>query len=211
MIGLAGGMTAAVLKQYGMEVEAVDVDPAALDVARRWFAFDGAAVAADGRRYVETCARRYDVCVLDAYLGEGLPAHLATREAFAAVRRALAPGGALVVNFIGAPGGDAFAAMYRTLNAVFPRLLAFRSEPGDDVQAITLFASERPIEFAPLWRASAEDAGGVDPVRDELARLAIPPPGRDATVLSDDYNPLDHLRAREALAWRGKQVVGGRW
>jgi predicted membrane-bound spermidine synthase len=204
IIGLAGGMTAAILKQHGMEVDAVELDPVVAGMAGRWFGFGGQAIVADGRRYMETSAQRYDVCVLDAYAGDGLPGHLATVEAFRAARRMLRPGGALVMNFIGAPGGDAFASVCRTLNAVFPNLLALRSEPGDDVQPITLFAADAPIEFSAGWRASLDNTEGVDPVRDTLSRLALALPQGRGAVLTDDYNPIDGMRASEALRWREK-------
>ena len=46
IIGLAGGMTASLLRQYEMEVDSVDLDPAVIDLARRHFGFVGPAVAA---------------------------------------------------------------------------------------------------------------------------------------------------------------------
>jgi hypothetical protein len=46
------------------------------------------------------------VC-LDTYSGDVFPTHLAGREAFHAAKRALVPGGWLVLNFIGAPRGAA--------------------------------------------------------------------------------------------------------
>ena len=52
----------------------------------------------DGRHFLNRCHKQYDTIVLDAFLGDSSPSHLMTREAFAAMRRVLRPGGTLVIN-----------------------------------------------------------------------------------------------------------------
>lgn len=206
IIGLAGGMTARLLRQYGMPIECVDIDAAVIAVARRWFGFEGPAVTADGRQFLESCGRQYDFCVLDTYSGDVFPHHLATREAFASARRALKPGGVLVMNYIGAPNGRAFASLIRTVEEVFPQVLAIRGENGDDVQTITVFASARPIEFNNGWLDYLGGFAGVDPVNQAISRLTVNPPREGALVLTDERNPIDSLREREALRWRRRTL-----
>ena len=202
IIGLAGGMTATLLRQYEMDVDSVDLDPAVIDLARRYFWFEGPAVAADGRRFLETTKERYDFCVIDTYSGDVFPFHLSSVEAFRAARAVLLEGGILALNFIGSPTGRAFACVYRTLQAVFPHVLAIRGEDTDDVQTITLFASDREIEFNHGWMQYLPEARGVDPVADSIRRLTVRPQRADGLALTDDYNPIDFLRAGEALRWR---------
>jgi spermidine synthase len=202
IIGLAGGTTASILHAYEMEVECVDLDPAVIRTAREWFGFQGPAVAGDGRQFLEDCARRYDFCVIDAYSGDVFPFYLASVEAFRAARRVLRPGGVLALNFIGSPVGRAFASVYRTLETVFPNVLAVKAERSDDVQTITVFASARPIEFNRGWMDHLGAFTGVDPVSQSLARLAVRADTRGAMVLTDDCNPLDFIRSAEALRWR---------
>lgn len=206
VIGLAGGMTASILKQYGMRVQAVDIDPAAIALARRYFSFDGPVVAADGRWFLRTCTNRYDFCVLDTYSGDVLPFHLCTREAFRTARGALRAGGLLALNFIGAPGGRPLACVHRTLGSAFAHVLALRGEDSDDVQTITLLASDRPIEFNRDWLRHLGAFRGVDPVSDAIRRLAFTPDRADALLLTDDHNPIDLLRAEEAMRWRQRTV-----
>jgi spermidine synthase len=207
IIGLAGGMTATLLKQYEMEVDSVDLDPAVIDLARRYFWFDGPAVAEDGRRFLERCLRQYDFCVIDTYSGDVFPFHLSSAEAFRAAKAVLTEDGILALNFIGAPTGPAFHAIYRTLGAVFPHVLALRGEEGDDVQTITLFAGRREIEFNHGWMRHLRGFAGVDPVSDALSRLRIVPPAGAGLVLTDNYNPLSFLRASEALRWRTRTAA----
>jgi spermidine synthase len=85
-------------------VEVVEINPAAVPLAEKYFDFEPARVKlviGDGRQFVAMTTNRYDVVVLDAFLGESPPSHLMTREAFAAMRRCLKPGGVLVMNVFG--------------------------------------------------------------------------------------------------------------
>jgi SAM-dependent methyltransferase len=202
LIGLAGGMSAAMLALYDVDLDCVEIDPAIVEVARSHFGFAGRAAVADGRQYLEGTRRRYDFCVLDTYSGDVFPFHLATREGFEAARRVLKPGGTMAVNYIGAPRGRAFACLYRTLDAAFRHILAIRGEPGDDVQLITRFASDRKIRFNRGWLDHAGGFTGVDSVSQAIRRLTVRPDRGDAFVLIDDYNPIDFLRSAEALRWR---------
>lgn len=212
IVGLAGGMTAAMLRLYGMELDCVDLDPEIIAVAREQFDFTGPATAADGRQYLEACGRRYDFCVIDTYSGDVFPFHLATREAFEAARQVLKPGGVLVINYIGSPAGRGYACLDATIRAVFPQVRAIRGEPGDDVQTVTVFASEKELAFNKGWLEAMGGFSGVDPVSEAIARLTVSsaPPG--GFVLTDDYNPIDMLRTDEALRWRVRtaQNIGER-
>jgi len=202
LIGLAGGMTAAMLKLHEVDVECVDLDPEIIAVAREYFGFTGQAVAADGRQFLEACRQRYDFCIIDTYSGDAFPFHLATREGFEAARRVLKPGGVLALNYIGAPDGRAFACVYLTLRAVFRNVAALRNEPENDVQTITIFASDREIRFNRGWLDSLGGFDGVDPVGEAIQRFRVAPARADAFVLTDDYSPVEFLRAGEALRWR---------
>jgi SAM-dependent methyltransferase len=200
-------MTASLLQLHGVAVECVDLDPAIIAVAREYFSFEGAAVAADGRRFLEDCTARYDFCVMDTYSGDVFPFHLATREAFEAAKRVLKPGGVLALNYIGAPKGKAFACLHLTIARVFRHVLAIGGEPGDDVQTITVFASERAIEFNKGWLDDQGSAGGADPVSEAIERLTVRPDPTGAFVLTDDRNPIDLLRAGEARRWRARTIA----
>jgi len=202
VIGVAGGMTPALLRAYGIQVDAVDLDPAIIETARKWFSFFGPATIMDGRLYLEDCKKRYDFCVLDTYSGDAMPFHLASREAFQSAAAVLKPGGVLAINYIGAPKGRAFASIYKTLSAVFLNVKALKGEANDKIQTITIFASNRPITFNNGWLDYRPAFSGVDPIGDAIARMTVEPSMQDAIVLTDEYNPIDLLRDDEALQWR---------
>lgn len=101
----------------GVRTDVVEIDPAVIRIARRWFFLDEAVAQAraaggdlrviceDGRAFLERCALAYDAVVLDAFVGAEPVRELATREAMRAARRALAPGGVLLANVVSREGG----------------------------------------------------------------------------------------------------------
>ena len=105
-----------------LRLQAVELDPEVVDVARKWFALPQdprlAVEVEDGRRYLQRNDRRWDVIVLDAYYSDALPFHLTTQEFLQLVRDRLAPGGIVVANVIGAVEGEnskLFRAFYRRI------------------------------------------------------------------------------------------------
>jgi len=204
-------MTTSLLHSYGMDVLSVDLDPMVIELARKYFGFEGQAVAADGRQFLKDCRDQYDFCVIDTYSGDVFPFHMASVEAFATARRVLKPGGVLAINFIGAPNGRAFACVYKTLRAVFTHVRALKGEPGDDVRTITVLASDRSISFNRDWLLHTGGFTSVDPITEAIAALTVTPDLSNAFVLTDDYNPIDFLRAGEAIRWRKRTIesVGG--
>ena len=77
----------------GIDVVVVEIDPEVVRLAREYFGFQGQAVAADGRRYLQRNDRKWDLIFVDAYLGSSPPWQLYTREAFEAVSRQVETGG----------------------------------------------------------------------------------------------------------------------
>ena len=106
----------------------VDIDPALKQVSEEHFLRQSltpnkAFVPESARAFLRRNRRLYDVVVLDAYSNRlNLPADLVTREAFAGVRQALAPGGQVVMNVIASPSfADRFSrSIDATIRSVFP-------------------------------------------------------------------------------------------
>ncbi len=82
----------------------VDIDPAIHDLAERHFLKGkarGEFIAEDARRFVADSERQFDAIVVDVYTARmSIPAHLVTREFWAASRRALKPEGVMLANLI---------------------------------------------------------------------------------------------------------------
>lgn len=82
----------------------VDIDPAIRTLAERHFlggTVQGEFVVDDARRYVKATERRFDAVVVDVYTARmSIPAHLVTREFWAASRQVLKPDGVMLANLI---------------------------------------------------------------------------------------------------------------
>lgn len=206
IIGLAGGMTASLLRLHGIEIDAVDLDPEMIKIAREHFSFVGPAVVADGRRFLDDCRDKFDFCVIDTYSGDTMPFYLASREAFESSRQILEPDGIVAVNYIGSPTGEAFASIYKTLATVFPHVMAIKGEAGTQVQTITLFASSEPLRIRRSWLDYRPGFVGVDPISAAIEQLKVTPDTSAAVLLTDDHNPVDLLRDQDAQDWRARTI-----
>jgi spermidine synthase len=202
-IGLGVGFVPMDFAGRGANVDVVEINPAVIPVAVRYFDFYPDKVhvfLGDGRCHLNQCTNRYDVVILDAFLGDSMPWHLMTREAFSAMRRALRPGGTLLVNSFGgldAKGDFLAASLAKTLQAVFRQVRVHSCGSGE----MFFVAADR----ADLVMARPPDLSSVHPsLRDSVERtcagLVQTQPGH-GRVLTDDYNPVDFFDAgnREAL------------
>lgn len=196
-IGLGVGIVPSEFAREGARVDVVEINPAVVPVARRFFDFDPGRVSlylGDGRHYLNRCSRQYDTVILDAFLGDSSPSHLMTREAFAAIRRVLRPGGTLVINSFAdaTPGQDFFAAsLGKTLRAVFPGVRLHSNSDG----AIFFVATDRPHpEFVrPPDFSQVHPDVRLPTERAFNNRLEVP--SEHGLVLTDDYNPVEFYDA----------------
>ncbi len=128
VIGLGGGTLPSFLHKHypAAVIDAVDIDPVVVDVARRYFGFRDDALmkghVGDGRRFVEEVRQPYDMIFLDAYGSDSVPEHLATEEFLRAVRRAVKPDGIVVGNIWGRGHNRLYDTMVRTYQEVFDDL-----------------------------------------------------------------------------------------
>jgi spermidine synthase len=107
IVGLGGGSLPTALHQLlpQAQIDTVEIDPAVVAVARRFFYFKTDASqrvhVADGRAFVQQAVRnnvRYDLVMLDAFDVNYIPPHLLTREFLTEVKRLLTPDGVLAAN-----------------------------------------------------------------------------------------------------------------
>jgi spermidine synthase len=184
VVGLGSGVVTQAFSDRGLDVTTIDVNPVLVDVVRERWGIPGTVVVGDGRASLRRLTGVFDLAVLDAFQGEGLPSHLVTREAFEELRAHLSPGAIACVHLVGAPWHRVTGAVAATLRVVFPFTLALRSRSGAAVEDLFLLASDKPLSLPP------------DPDFDRARTSTfLPPPG---DVLTDDWNPID--RWNEPLA-----------
>lgn len=125
VIGLGGGTIPTAMRRIDpeLQIDVVELDPAVVAVARRYFGFREdprlRTYIGDGRVFVRRQARagiRYDLIVIDAYERVYVPEHLMTREFIGEVKSSLAPGGVVASNtFARGPLAPYEAATYQSV------------------------------------------------------------------------------------------------
>lgn len=100
MIGCAGGTLATMLSYDGVRASVVEVNPAAVALARSYFSLPDSVPChcADGLAFLEQSDARFDAVVVDAYMGDAIPQHLVSAAFFLVAGRRLAAGGVVLVN-----------------------------------------------------------------------------------------------------------------
>lgn len=199
ILGLAGGTAA---RQYaaaygpGVQITGVEIDPAIIDVAHRYFHLDEPnvhAVVGDARYWLDTQAGQYDVVVMDAYRQPYIPFHLTTKEFFSQVRDHLRPGGVAVVN-AGRTATDyrLVDALASTMAAVYPSV--FLIDVPDFTNTL-IYGSTEPTTLADV----EHNLGLIhEPVAQTVAASALSDgrlrvsPYHDQ-VFTDDLAPVERL------------------
>lgn len=187
-----------------MRLTVVELDPAMTAVARRWFGLRQdsrlTVLHEDARAFLNRQNGRYDLVFVDVFNSHySVPFQMATLEAAQALRRAVAPGGALMMNVISAVEGEdgrLFRGIYKALASAFPDVRVFcvgRPDRPAEVQNLMLaaFAEKRPE----TGRDLAPAGENAPPVPPELAAMLrarhLRPVADDIAPLTDDLAPVE--------------------
>lgn len=198
IVGLAGGTIA---RQFldafpQARVVGVEIDGEVVEVGKRFLDNDDPRiqpVVMDGRIYIQSTGKRFDVVLMDAYRQPYIPFHLVTVEFFHEVHEHLEDGGVLAVNVASIRGvSRGLAAMiYRTMREVFDEVVWVQATQSNDV----IFAMKRPTD--PYLAANRLEEGfrttAYDRIRGRYrSKVKGPVPGwEEARVLTDDQAPVE--------------------
>jgi hypothetical protein len=197
VIGNAGGTIARAYGRYyqDVEIDGVEIDPKLNEIARRFFgAGDNPRlrlIAADGRPFLETSDRRYDLIVVDAYRQPYVPFQLATQEFFELARKHLRPHGVVAVNVAATPHDRGLTrAIATTALTAFPQVWHWRALRFN----VLLFAFQTPLARSELLARADGASGRIRLLLPFLERIRLArPQGRP---LTDDRAPVEWLTDR---------------
>ncbi len=206
LVGLGGGSVAKSYVRDGWRVDVVEIDPVVAQVAREYFGLEDAEARVyemDGRQFLLTHDKTWDIIIMDAFGSSSIPFHLVTAEAFELVRSRLSPGGVLAMNVQAVGWHDEIvASMAATVSRQFEHVTVLPiAEPPDRLGNLVLLASNRELDLEkelppPPDRFSAE----YDRVHAWDNRFQADVSG--VPVLTDDLNPIDVWSERVNLASR---------
>lgn len=144
IVGLGGGAIPAFLRHHypKLIIDAVDIDPVVVDMAKRHFNFREdarmKAFVGDGRKFIEDGKHRWDIIILDAFSGSAIPKHLATRQFLEAVKAKLAPGGVVAANIWQPRYNTQYYPMRKTYRAAFKHVNFVQVSRGSDIFLATM-------------------------------------------------------------------------
>ena len=213
LIGLGGGSVLKSFYEDDWDVQAVEVDPEIITIEKKYFnpvpGFDNI-VNDDGREFLRTTDRTYDLIVIDAFGSSSVPFHLTTVEAFELAKSRLKDDGIMAVNIEAVGWNDIIvSSLAKTLHRVFSNVLALPiAEPPDQLGNVILLASDKPLELtAPLekdyWKTDYRFSDQYE--RNHAWDNRFVPDMKNAILLTDDRNPVGiwaeriNLRARKEL------------
>ena len=213
ILGLGGGSAPRLIHRFqpNVDINIVELDPAVLDVAQRYFFFDTTKLPvtiSDARAFLRRSEDKYDIIIQDTYssnrYGTFIPFHLATLEYFKLVSDRLSSDGVLAINVIGTVyGGEpnrVITSVYKTMREVFPQLYMFGA---NDVQNVVIVATKDKVrkqgaQFSAWARDLVRKNPGMYP--DGFLKATeyqffdtLPANLSNALVLTDDYAPTDNL------------------
>jgi spermidine synthase len=206
VLGLGGGTIPRFLAENfpDLDLDVAEIDPTVLKVATDFFFFrtDDKRLRvhiSDGRQFLKTSPKRWDLIILDAYNDDAIPFHLTTVEFLKIVKGHLNPGGAVIANIWSPDLNKLFASEIVTYRNVFKELYIFQAEdsgnymfvaPADGVEVERKSVVERLKKFT-----EGKNLGFRPEVlaRKEYRRVTKDPRGM---LLTDDHAPVDNLRQR---------------
>ena len=194
------------MSKYGIETDAIEIDPEVATAARDYFGFTGSGrlIIGDARYQIRSLQKKYDFIIHDCFSRGVVPSHLLSVEMLQDLRSLLNDGGLLALNFFGYARGERAlpaAAVNKTIEAIFPFRRVFVSSLTTELTDHVFFASMNPLEFQP------DEVDVVPSRRGQLMLENLLENERDIAgdrgfVITDDFNPLESLQMRKAeVSW----------
>ena len=177
MVGCAGGSLATMLSRVGCDVVAIDVNPQAFVLARRYFGLPAQVEChvADGFDYLLATRHKFDAIVVDAFHGGRIASELLSQAFFAQAAKRLRAGGAIFTNVHVASDSDSM-----------PKRMAYcMSAASPDVRILDRHGTK--------YRNATMAAGAV---RGLKGPALLMPPAIEATKLAKTLATMQFLTCR---------------
>lgn len=137
LLGLGGGTVLKKLNQKGYQVDVVEIDKRIKEVAIKYFDVPPSTniIIEDGRRFINSTSKKYDLVIFDMFAAESPPVHLFTKECFMEVQNLLTEDGKVIINFFGFLEGErgvAAKGLLKTTESAFKETALFATTLGSD-------------------------------------------------------------------------------
>lgn len=194
LVGLGAGSMYNVLRDQGAAVESVEIDQRIYDMGVNYFGMmpHRENAITDGRYFINTTKKTYDLIFLDVIIGESVPAQLVTLESFKRCFAILSDKGTLVIEHGGISGfsSNAFVpSISKTLQAAGFYVHTFNPMRSKERGDIVFLATKAPFDISRL-RIGSDVSIQEGPLREyELPASCFNEAA--AMVMTDDENQID--------------------
>lgn len=185
ILGLAGGTSVRQLNKIykHLKFDGVEIDPGVVEIGKKYFSLNEPNLTIyvmDARRYLENTEKKYDIIIMDMYVGDMVPPHLITKEFFKLSSLRLNPDGIVVVNFPPElrPGYPTIKSVFKTAYIASQVHIASNSED---------FSVENLYKNAPLIENPEVREFVMDYSKNKLAIWQME---RKLPPITDDRTPL---------------------
>lgn len=196
ILGLGTGTFAKYCSEYfpGCSIEGVEIDEKIADLATEYFELPESVQVSvyDGRSYLASSEKKYDVIMVDAYQDITIPFQMSSVEFFTEVREHLKPEGVMVVNMNMKSRSEHSINDYLcdTMGAVFDYVYTAPVTGGTNCEVFA-FQSPKAMETFEAGRASLEEDALFGMMETVLAQMELREPGN--LILTDDKAPVELL------------------
>ena len=204
LIGLAGAAITREFKYFfgnDADIDAVELDPQAIDISRRYFDLDAQHVNVinqDGRTYLTRSTQKYDIVIVDAYQNATfIPWTLTTREFWQEVKARMQPSGIVSINVNIWYMNPLVRAVENSQASVFENV--YRTKVIYNYM-ITAANTNLNFKALPGWIQYADQHPMAARLASDTMRIPLDP---KALVLTDDRAPVEFLNF-QAYGIQGK-------
>ena len=112
LLGLGGGTVAWLIKNYWPQTKivGVEIDPEIIKISKKYFGLDNVPglqiVNADAFDYIKKAKQKFDLIIVDLYLGRKFPKKAESEEFFREIKKILTPKGIVIFNRLKIEKGD---------------------------------------------------------------------------------------------------------
>jgi spermidine synthase len=188
-----------------LKIDVVEIDQEVVNTARNYFNLPENerlnVYIEDGRIFLSSTEKKYDLIVLDAYSRTYVQFHLMTEEFFDLINQHLNPNGIVISNLISSLIGDTsdlLRAEYKTVNKVFQNIYLFQTKSSSmaQIQNIIMVVTKDNTTYTKT--EIIEKAKNAPRRQGTLARYAESYFNSDiiihnVPVLTDDFAPAQNL------------------
>ena len=204
-IGLGGAIIPRSLELVspGVKIDAVDIDPTIIPIARKYFYWRPSnnvrAFGQDGRSFVNWVIMnkqpKYDWVVIDAFNDDYVPFHLTTIEYMSLIQRILTPDGVLIINM--KIDDNLYACEARTVQEVFGNTNAYAGHRSGNIILVAQNGRSKPMSFdeavAGAKKLRLPKGCSIDPKVIYSTLLDKPNWSSEGPVLTDTWAPVENL------------------